>query len=188
MPKLTADQALARLQEGNERFRNGAARGAGKGGAPGKDLVRRQTPFAVVLGCSDSRVPTEIVFDTGLGDLFVIRNAGNVAGPSSVASIEYAVSQLGSKLVVVMGHQNCGAVNAAIEGGQASKNLSRLLSYIEPALDPAAENIDIIGRRNARINADRLVEESDIIREATQGGLRIVTAFFSFTSGEVEFD
>jgi len=197
MAILNADEALQRLKQGNERFRTGRAMGAGQDSAHCKGLAEGQQPFAIILGCSDSRVPTEIVFDTGFGDLFVIRVAGNVANTASIASIEFAVAHLGTKLVVVMAHQCCGAVTAAIEGGDVGGNLNRLLSYIQPALEPpeqepgedADQEVDVVARRNAQISAERLINESDILRMATEeNGVEIVTAFFHFTNGEVVFD
>jgi len=190
MENLNANEALDRLKQGNERFRTGNAVGAGRIGATRhQEIMEGQWPFAIILGCSDSRAAPEVVFDTRLGDLFIVRVAGNVASQSSIASIEYALAHLGTKLVVVVGHQSCGAVGAAIEGGDSGKNLNKLLSYIEPALDPQEPDPDVIGRRNARINADRLISESDIIRTATEnGGVKIVTSFFHLTTGEVEFD
>ena len=197
MATQDANEALQRLKQGNERFRTGRAVGAGRDNARHEELIKGQRPFAIILGCSDSRVPTEILFDTGFGDLFVIRVAGNVANTASIASIEYAVAHLGTKLVVVMAHQSCGAVTAAIEGGDAGKNLNHLISHIQPALEPpeqepgqdADQGVDVVARRNAKISAERLINESDIMREATEkDGVRIVTAFFHFTNGEVEFD
>jgi carbonic anhydrase len=185
----TADEALERLEQGNERFRTGQAVGAGRIGARHKELMAGQEPFAIVLGCSDSRVPTEILFDTRLGDVFVVRVAGNVANTSSIASIEYAVAHIGTRLVVVMGHQNCGAVAAAVEGGDAGKNLNQLLRHIQPALEPPEREVDAVARRSVRIQADRLTMKSDILRGATENdGVRIVTGFFYFSDGRVEFD
>ncbi len=197
MATQNTDEALERLRLGNERFRTGRAVGASRDSARHEELIKGQRPFAIILGCSDSRVPTEIIFDTGFGDLFVIRVAGNVANTASIASIEYAVLHLGAKLIVVMAHQSCGAVTAAIEGGDAGKNLNRLLSHIQPALEPpqpetrkdADQDVDVVARRNAKISAERLINESDILRTATEeSGVKIVTAFFHFTNGEVEFD
>ncbi len=185
----TADEALERLMQGNERFRTGRAVGAGRVGSRREELIKRQKPFAIVLSCSDSRAPTEIVFDTRLGDVFVVRVAGAVANPSSIASIEYAVQNIGTKLIVVMAHQNCGAVAAAIEGGDAGKNLNTLLSYIKPAIDSPGADTDEVARRNARNSADRLISESDIISKAVEtSGVKIVTAFFHFDDGAVEFE
>jgi carbonic anhydrase len=133
-------------------------------------------------------VPVEIFFDTGPGELFVVRVAGNVANPSSIASIEYAVAHLGTKLIVVMAHESCGAVAAAIKGGDAGKNLNTLLGYIQPAIGSGDKAVNEVARRNARQSADRLLSESDIIRPAVESGdVKIVTAFFHF-NGEVEFD
>jgi carbonic anhydrase len=189
METTNADEALDRLKQGNERFRTGRPQGPSRVGLRHEELIKGQQPFAIILTCSDSRVPTEIVFDAGLGELFVIRVAGNVASQSSIASIEYAVANLGTKLVVVMAHQSCGAVGAAIAGGAPSKSLSHLVSFIQPAVDQPDEDVDAVARRSARINAGRLIAESDIIRAATeQDGVRIVTAFFHFSNGEAEFD
>ena len=134
-------------------------------------------------------MPTDIVFDAGLGDLFVIRVAGNVANTTSIASIEYAVANLGSKLVVVLGHEGCGAVAAARDGGDLGENLNTLLGFIRPALDPPVKDMNLIVRRNARNSANRLMERSDIIRGAVESGeVRIVTAFYHFSDGAVEFE
>ena len=185
----TADEALERLKQGHQRIQDGQAKGAGRVGSRKEDLIRRQEPFAIFLSCSDSRVPIEILFDTSVGDVFVIRVAGNVANPSSIASVEYAVQHIGTKLIVVMAHQNCGAVLAAIDGSDAGKNLNTLLSYIKPAIDPPGAGADEIARRNAQNSADRLISESDIIRKATENdGVEIITAFFHFDDGSVEFD
>jgi len=189
MDSTNAVQALERLKLGNERFRSGRAEGVVIDGPRHEELQQGQQPFAILLSCSDSRVPPEILFDTGLGDLFVVRVAGNVANMSSIASIEYAVLHLGSKLIVVMAHESCGAVGAAIAGGDAGKHLNRLLSHIQPALDPPDQDDSVIARRNARVSAERMINESDILRSAVENdGVKIVTAFFHFSNGEVEFD
>jgi carbonic anhydrase len=134
-------------------------------------------------------VPPSTIFDTGLGDLFVIRVAGNIANTSSIASIEFAVTNLGVKLIVVMAHQDCGAVHAAIEGGDFGRNLNHVIRYIQPALEPPEPDVDIVARRNARNSAERLIGESDAIRAATEtGDVRIMAVFFRLSTGEVEFD
>jgi carbonic anhydrase len=186
MAQHGAGQVLERLKYGNSRFqervRADEARRA--------ELARGQQPHAIVLGCADSRVAPEIVFDMGLGELFVVRVAGNVANTASIASIEYAVAQLGARLIVVLAHESCGAVGAALEGGDAGKNLNRLLEHITPAVQAAGErDVNAVARRNARLNAERLTSESEVLREATrQDDLQIVTAFFHLTTGAVEFD
>lgn len=200
MESVTADRSLERLQQGNERFRNGLAEGAGRDIARRKELAGSQHPYAIVLCCSDSRVAPEIAFDTGLGDLFVVRVAGNVANTSSIGSIEYAVAKLGTKLVVVMGHESCGAVSAVVsaarKGGDVKKNLDHLqnlihlLGHIRPALAASeVHEVDAIARSNARLTGERLIDESEIIRRAVEDdGVQIVTAFYQFDSGAVEFD
>ena len=189
MESKSAKEALERLMQGNQRFRNGEAQGPGRMTAKRhEELKAGQAPFAIILSCADSRVPPEILFDTGLGDLFVVRVAGNVANPLSIASIEYAVANLGTKLIVVMAHESCGAVAAAIEGGDAGKNLNKLLGYILPVIGSGDKAVNEVARRNAMQSADRLLSESDIIRPAVApGDVEIVTAFFHF-NGEVEFE
>lgn len=180
------DQVLERLRRGSSRFQERV-----RANEPRRaELARGQQPLAIVLGCADSRVAPEIAFDTGLGELFVVRVAGNVADTASIASIEYAVVHLGTRLIVVLAHESCGAVGAALEGGDAGEHLNRLLEHISPALQASGENdVNTVARRNARLNAERLTTESEALREAVeQDGLRIVTAFFHFTTGAVEFD
>jgi carbonic anhydrase len=184
-----ANEALERLKQGNERFRNSRTEGHGHVSSHLEKLVQGQHPFAIILSCSDSRVQPTFIFDTTIGDLFVIRIAGNIASWSSIASVEFAVANLGAKLIVVLAHQSCGAVNAAIKGGDYGRNLNHVLQYIQPALEPPEKDADVVARRNAHNSAKRLIDESDIIREAVaEGGVKIVTAFFHLTTGEVEFD
>ncbi len=180
------NRALARLQRQNDDFREWMS---------GHETLRAalaagQAPAAVVLGCADSRTTPERLFGTDLGELFVIRVAGNVADPSSIASAEYAVAHLGVRLIVVLAHERCGAVGAAIAGGDAGRNLNQLLAYIKPAIpDDGPVNADEVARRNARLQAERLVSDSEILRRAVaEDGLVIRTAFYHFSTGEVELD
>jgi len=129
MVGLTAEEAYERLREGNARFLSDTLEGAGRDEARRAMLADRQHPFAVILCCADSRVVPEITFDTGIGDLFVVAVAGNVASRSTIASIEYATAVLETKLIVVMGHQNCGAVAAAVAGADVSPHVDHLLEY-----------------------------------------------------------
>ena len=138
---ISAQEALIRLKEGNQRFVSGTSSLEPQNN-PGRcrELVAGQQPFAVVVGCADSRVPVEMIFDQGLGDLFVIRVAGNVAGPIQLGSIEYAVQELGTRLVVVLGHTNCGAVGATLAVLQNppdnfSPNLGAIVTHIQPAVE-----------------------------------------------------
>ena len=193
METKSAKEALERLKLGNQRVLHGEAKGLGRITAQRREELTEkaragQAPFAIILSCADSRVPVEILFDAGPGELFVVRVAGNVANPSSIASIEYAVANLSTKLIVVMAHESCGAVAAAIEGGDAGKNLNTLLGYIQPVVGSADNDVNVVARSNARQSADRLLSESDIIRPAVESGdVEIVTAFFHF-DGEVEFE
>ena len=190
MKNLSAESALSRLKAGNERNRQGRPAGKGRDETRRRELVAGQHPFAVILSCSDSRIVPEIIFDTGIGDLFVIRVAGDVANTSTIATIEYAVAHLGTKLVVVLAHESCGAVTAAIEGASSSENLDHLLAFITPAIDTSGgQDVDSTARRNAGLTASRLVAESEIIRSAVESdGVRVSTAFYHLESGAVDFE
>jgi carbonic anhydrase len=183
-------QIEARLKEGNERFASNKLEGKLAGSARRDELAGGQAPFAIVLSCADSRVVPELAFDTGLGELFVVRVAGNVANTSSVASIEYAVAHLGSKVIVVMGHQSCGAVTAAIGGGDNGYNLNHLLSHIAPAIsasESGAEVNDVV-KKNAELTAQDLITRSGIIGDAAKSGsVKIVPAYYNLDSGKVDF-
>ena len=190
MNPTPSNQALELLKQGNQRFREDRMTGAGRDRTRRVELAAGQQPFAAILGCADSRVSPEIAFDTGLGELFVVRVAGNLANTSSLASIEYALAVLGTKLVVVMAHTSCGAVGAAIAGGAPSESLDHLLAQIRPAIEADGSNeVDAVAWRSARLSAKRLGEDSDIIRNAVENeGARIVTAFYHLKTGEVEFE
>jgi carbonic anhydrase len=180
---VTAAEARQRLIEGNERFRQNRGQGPGLLRDRHASMKEGQAPFAVILACADSRVAPEILFDTGLGELFVVRVAGNVANPSTIASIEFAVSQLGTKFVVVLGHEKCGAVGAAIAGRRASKSLGVLLDFIEPAVEGGT--VDETAVRNAHLQLERILTESTIVRES---GAEVVSGFFHIETGTVELD
>ena len=154
-----------------------------------RELAQGQHPHAVILSCSDSRVPPEVVFDQGLGDLFVVRVAGNVAGDHELASIEYAVEHLHSPLVVVLGHQSCGAVTAAAEGGHAPGHLPALLHAIQPAVEKArAMQGDLIGnavKTNVDMAVDQVREDPVLATPLKQGQLRVVGAVYSLETGKV---
>jgi carbonic anhydrase len=192
--------ALTRLREGNRRFVTGEASVA-RGWHPG--LVDGQAPFAVILGCSDSRAPAEYVFDQGLGDLFVIRVAGNIVAPSLVGSIEFATTQFGTRLVVVMGHTHCGAVDATVRAltqhdsldGPTSRNLRSIVERIAPHVehlcgdgaDPRSR-VDEAVRVNAIASARELPTSSVLLRDMVRDGdVKIVAAVFNLATGVVEF-
>ncbi|MCJ8290648.1 MAG: carbonic anhydrase [Flavobacteriales bacterium] len=161
-----------------------------EGAARRGELVDGQAPFAIILGCADSRVVPELAFDTGLGELFVARVAGNVANISTIASIEYAVAVLKTKVIVVMGHESCGAVGAAIKGDNLGFNLNILLSHITPAIVAAGEGASVndVVKKNARLTAIDLANRSEILAQAVKDeDLKIVPAYYHLATGKVEF-
>lgn len=192
-----------RLKCGNKRFQADKLEHPNEGKKRRKDTAKNgQKPFAIVLSCADSRVVPELVFDTGLGDLFVIRVAGNIANVSSIASIEYAVAVLGCKYILVLGHEACGAVkeaNDVVKTGKPapSDNLNQLVGHIIPAINncncksstgKAPSTQDLINA-NAIHSAKELIRCSTIINEAvTNSGVKIHTGYYHLKSGEVEFD
>jgi carbonic anhydrase len=200
---VTAQDALERLRAGNARF---VAQLRGAGGAPegSRRLVpsHEQQPFAIILGCSDSRVPAEIVFDQGLGDLFVIRVAGNIVAPSQVGSVEFAAARFGTRLVVVLGHSQCGAVLATLEelrrpGELRSRNLRAIVDRVRPSVAGLIEDgpplePDVLVRRavraNIRASANHLRHGSELLEQLiADDGLLVVGAEYSLESGEVDF-
>jgi len=199
---ISAADALARLREGNRRFVAGQTTTLLVANeARRATLLDGQEPFAIVLGCSDSRVPAEIVFDQGLGDLFVIRVAGNIVAPSQVGSVEFAATRFGTKLVVVMGHSQCGAVTATLEemlglSTTQSRNLLAIVDRIRPSLealrsgrgaDPGALMQDAVVA-NVRASVNHLRHGSELIEElAAKRGLMVVGATYSLESGIVTF-
>lgn len=186
---MNAQAALSELKNGNVRFLNGTPQRNNQDATRVESLTAGQSPWAIILSCADSRVVPEIAFDTGLGELFVIRVAGNVANKSTIASIEYAVAHLGTKLIVVMGHESCGAVGAAIDNGGGSESLDHLLAEIKPAIAAAKSNdVNTVVKTNAKITAENLQERSSIITNAVANeGLEIVSAFYNLSNGSVDF-
>lgn len=190
MDNLSWREALDRLKEGNARFVSDSLIYKKQDSSRREQTSRGQHPFAIILSCADSRVVPELTFDTGLGELFVIRVAGNVANTSSIASIEYAVANLGVPLIVVMGHEGCGAVTAAIDGSDAGPNLNHLLSMIRPAVDNVEDkSVNTVVKENAKRNAKAMMEKSGIISSAVNNSdVKIVTGFYHLKSGKVDFD
>ena len=167
----THPSPLERLKAGNRRFVSGQRAADPEEPGHRQELTGGQHPYAIVLTCADSRVVPEFIFNARLGELFVVRVAGNVPNPSSLASIEYAVAQLGVKQVVVMGHSSCGAVGAAVQGGDAGPNLNHLVSFIAPAAQAhPGGSVDDVGRENVRNSVRSLVESSDILASAAADG------------------
>ncbi len=187
---MNHQEIRSRLVEGNNRFVEDKLDGKLQNSSRRDELTSGQEPFAIVLSCADSRVVPELAFDTGLGELFVVRVAGNVANTSSIASIEYAVAHCNCNYIVVLGHQSCGAVKAAIAGGDNGKNINHLLGQIQPALDACTDHSDVpnLVKKNANISATNLLKESGILSEAVEKGtLKIAPAYYHLDSGKVEF-
>ena len=180
--KTNAQHALELLKEGNTRFVSGALTPKDDYATLREQLSTGQHPFAVVLCCSDSRVAPEIIFDQKLGDLFVIRNAGNIVDEEVLGSIEYAVEHLESPLVVVMGHSACGAVTATYHGGDLTGHIADLAKHIRPSIVSEC-CVDDNARRHAQQMA-RLIEEDPIVHHV---GAKVVAAFYDLQSGKVEW-
>jgi len=200
---ISAEAALERLREGNRRFVSDevsdetlASREHRAGAAT------PQNPFAIILACSDSRVPTELIFDRGIGDLFVIRVAGNIVAPSQIGSIEYAAKQFNTQLVVVLGHSDCGAIIAtlqelALKDSHRSPNLRAIVDRVRPALEPVlADDCDVDNeavisacvRANIRASVEKLQHGSLILEQLIESGdLKIVGAEYSIETGNIEF-
>lgn len=184
---MSPQQALDFLHAGNARFV------AGKSEAPNRDIERlrevapRQTPFAAFLGCADSRVPIEIVFDQGFGDLFVTRIAGNVAATENIASLEFATQVLGAKVLYVLGHTACGAVSAAAKAEPVPGQISALFQHIRPAVRAARGDVDAAVRENVKLQAQTLVEASTVISSlVSSGNVLVAGGIFDLQSGRVE--
>ena len=184
---LTPDAALAELVAGNKRFI------AERLTAHDEDLailkqhtVDKQEPFAAVLSCADSRVPVELVFDQSIGHIFVTRVAGNVITPEIIASLEYGAAVLGTKVILVMGHANCGAVSAAIKGKEVPGQISALYAHIQPAVDKAGPNLEATIKANARIQATLLRQASTVVSGLVkEGTLKVVAGYYDLSTGAV---
>ncbi|MCP4000634.1 MAG: carbonic anhydrase [Gammaproteobacteria bacterium] len=203
MPSIPAGEALQRLRDGNKRFYlDELSHGDLANPARRNELVDGQNPFAIILGCSDSRAPVELVFDQGLGDLFVIRVAGNIVAPSQIGSIEYAVAEFGVQLVVVLGHSNCGAIEATIDAindkdHNYSRNLDFIVNQVRPSVEhlissQSLENRKELARKaveaNVSSSVQQLQHDSGILEKLiSQDKLYIVGAKYSLDTGVVDF-
>ena len=199
---IPAKAALERLRAGNLRFAHGVRTAEPTDAEQRRrELAYGQQPFAIVLGCSDSRVPAEIVFDQGLGDLFVIRVAGNIVAPSQIGSIEFAAERFGTRLVVVLGHSQCGAVQATLEelgraGDGPSRHLRSIVERIRPAVEPLLESsaqhdastlLRLAIRANVRKSTDQLRHGSEVLERLLAKDLWVVGGEYDLESGVVEF-
>lgn len=199
---VSATDALARLRDGNLRFAANVQSNDRSPATRPAEVAAGQEPFAIILGCSDSRVPAEIVFDQGLGDLFVIRVAGNVVAPSQIGSVEFAATKFGTRLVVVLGHSQCGAIEETLNQLQVSsdhrsRNLRSIVDFVRPSIesllaqgfgdDPQAL-IEQAVRANVRASAEHMRHGSEILEELERDeGLVIVGAEYSLETGLVDF-
>lgn len=183
-------EVLERLKDGNQRFVNDKLVSENQDSRRRKSQTDGQSPFAIILSCADSRVVPELAFDTGIGELFVVRVAGNIANTSSIASIEYAVAHLGTPVIVVLSHESCGAVTAAVNGGDNGYNLNHLLSHITPAISESEKNAPVndVSKINAKLTVQDLSNRSAIIAGAVKSGkLKIVPAYYNLDTGIVDF-
>lgn len=191
--QTSPDEALTKLKQGNDRFVQG------KSIRPHQDLNRirevaaAQAPFATIVGCSDSRVPNEIIFDQGVGDLFIVRTAGQVSTYASWGSIEFAEELLGTKLIVVLGHTQCGAVSAAVKLPEVPGHIVTLINAIKPAVEKAREQhpadlLDAAIRENIRQQVEQLKSlEPTLAKRVREGSVKIIGALYHLDTGTVEF-
>lgn len=184
---LAPEEALQAMMDGNARYVGGQLQSLNEDLSILKaNTAEKQEPFAAVLSCADSRVPVELVFDQSIGHLFVVRVAGNVTSPEITASLEYGVAVLGTRVLMVLGHGNCGAVKATIEGKSVPGQISALYAPIRPAVDAAGSSLDAVIDANAKIQATLLSQASPIIAGAIkEGKLKVVPARYDIASGKV---
>ncbi len=181
---ITPDEALKQLLEGNKRFIENKRKNPNQSMARIQEVAQGQAPFAAILSCADSRVPSEIIFDQGFGDLFVVRNAGNVATPEEIGSLEFGTLVLGAKVLMVIGHKNCGAVKATIEGKAVPGQIASILDVIQPAINQnktLEENII----SNVKLGMNRLQASPVISQLIKEGKLKIVGGYYDLDTGKI---
>lgn len=194
---ISPQEALKRLIEGNERFANNASIHPNRYEETKNALLKQQKPFVAVLSCSDSRVPIEIIFDAGLGDIFAVRTAGHVLSKEVLGSLEYAIKSLGVKLVMILGHENCGAIRTAVDTyqnksyGELSENLQSIMNHIYPAIEKVdCENGDFLNsavKSNIKYQLEDLLKKDNYIETKVKNGeIAIMGALYSLTTGKVE--
>lgn len=186
---ITPDQALQSLMEGNERFVAGKRRNINQDIARLQAVAKSQKPFAAILGCADSRVPSEIVFDRGFGDLFICRVAGNVATPEEIGSLEFGTLVLGAKVIMVMGHKRCGAVDATIKGASVPGQIGSLLEAIKPSLKRAegqkGDQLEATTKANVLVQVENLKASPVISQLIEEGKLKVLGGFYDLDTGKV---
>jgi carbonic anhydrase len=197
---VSALDGLNRLRDGNRRFAANQPAHGEDAESRREELTRGQEPFAIILGCSDSRVPAEIIFDQGLGDLFVIRVAGNIVAPSQIGSVEFAATRFGTRLVVVLGHSQCGAIEETVDqlrspAEENSRNIGAIVNFVRPSVEAVMDSSLDLGeltaravRENVRTSAEQMRHGSEIIERLERDeGLVIVGAEYSLETGLVDF-
>lgn len=188
---VSGKDAHKMLMEGNKRYINAKASHKNQDDSRRKEVKASQHPFAVVVCCSDSRVPPEIIFDQGIGDLFIIRLAGNIVDDAALGSIEYAIEHLGTKYIMVLGHESCGAVKATVQGGEAPGHIGSIVSAIKPAIDAVrgktADLPEVGMRMNVTMTAQKLKTSDPFLKPLVDSGeLMIVGARYDLDDGRVE--
>jgi carbonic anhydrase len=192
-PSVAPGEAISKLKEGNARYTSGNLQHPGQTTERRAELTKTQHPFATILSCSDSRVPPEIIFDQGLGDLFVVRVAGNVINDEGLGSIEYAVDHLGSRLIAVLGHQSCGAVKAARETiaakGKAPGHIQSLVTAIKPAVEATATgDLETTVKANVKNVVEMLRSSTPVLKAKVDSGqVRVIGGYYSLDTGVVTF-
>jgi carbonic anhydrase len=189
VPSVSADEALNRLKAGNERFANNKVSAGKPVAARRAETAQAQHPFAIIVGCADSRTAPEIIFDQNIGDLFVIRTAGNLVDDYALGSIEYAVEHLGTRLIVVLGHERCGAVTAALSGGSAPGHINSLVRDIQPAVAASRGKegdalTNAIHENDAEVAA-KIRKQAELGEVAAQ--VRVVEGYYDLDTGKVEW-
>jgi carbonic anhydrase len=195
MGNISGNEALQLLKEGNKRFTTGNPKVKDIGKTRRDELLSKgQKPFAIIVSCSDSRVPPELIFDQALGDLFVIRTAGNIVDSIAVGSIEYGVEHLGSPLLVILGHSNCGAVKATVDGGEAPGCIAAIVDKITPSVQKAKsagaagnELYETSCLENIKATINEIMESHIVQHFIKDGKLTVIGAKYHLDSGEVEF-
>lgn len=190
---ISADKALEKLIKGNERFVELKEKHPDSDKKRRKEMLKGQHPFVVILSCSDSRVPPELIFDQGIGDIFEIRNAGNVLNEHVIGSIEYAVMHCGVKLIVIMGHQDCGAIAATLSGVSETKYIKALENSIQPAVDDCKNkgievNSDNVVKAHVMQDINELLtQDTELVKYMKENNVQIIPAYYHLDSGKVDF-
>lgn len=189
-PTMSAADALKLLLEGNQRFVDGKLEHPNQTAARRVEVAKGQHPFAALLACSDSRTPPEIIFDRGLGDLFVVRVAGNVADQVVIESLDYSVKHLGVRVVMILGHNRCGAVTAAVAGHEEEGDVGPMLSELRPAVEAsksmAGDPVENAVRENVKLVMKNLATSAELSAMVKSGELKIVGGIYDLDTGKIE--